>query len=64
MHAPTLQRPTRNGSSNSTVEILITLVVVGASALTAMALARPGRGSDGAAPPPEDESDDERSDGS
>jgi len=46
------QRPNRNGSSNTTFDILVVLTVLGASALTVLAILRPGR----------DRSDDESSD--
>lgn len=38
MNTPRRQRPLPNGSSGSTVEVLLGLTVVGASALTAFAL--------------------------
>jgi len=38
MNAPHRQRPLHNGSSGSTVEVLLGLTVVGASMLTAFAL--------------------------
>jgi hypothetical protein len=38
MNAPRSQRPLGNGSSGSTVEVLLGLTVVGASMLTAFAL--------------------------
>ncbi len=38
MNAPCRQRPMHNGSSGSTVEVLLGLTVVGASVLTAFAL--------------------------
>lgn len=50
-----MNRPLRNGSSNSTVEILIALVVIGASALTALALVpRPSRDVDQEQDPKDD----------
>ncbi|MEB2311168.1 MAG: hypothetical protein OZ921_08725 [Sorangiineae bacterium] len=39
MPRPLHQRPPRNGSSDSTVEIVIALITIGASVLTAMAFA-------------------------
>ncbi len=38
MNAPCHQRPMHNGSSGSTVEVLLGLTVIGASVLTAYAL--------------------------
>jgi hypothetical protein len=37
------QRPIRNGSSNTTFDIIVALSVLGASALTLLAVLRPGR---------------------
>lgn len=41
MRAPCRQRPLRNGSSDTTLEVLLALTLLGASVLTAMAVLRP-----------------------
>jgi hypothetical protein len=55
------QRPERNGSSNTTFDILVALTVLGASALSVLAVLRSGRErpDDDAPSAEEDERDDE-----
>lgn len=61
MNAPCRQRPMLNGSSGSTVEVLLGLTVVGASVLTAFALL-PGRRRRQPPEQPEAEPDGEKQD--